>query len=148
MESMVVGRLLILSLCISLLGACASQKETYISSSVGSSANNSYSPNTSYINLVSNFFSWKMHKLPKEDQLKQEQAVFFALDNSNEGDVVEWYGNKDLNSHGKVMIAMTYPQGGGYCRVVLSQINYKDKTRDFKETACRNGPDNRWRFIR
>jgi len=147
MEVMVVGRLLILSLCISLLGACASNKETYISSSVGSSANNSYYPNKSYINMVSNFISWKMHKLPTEDQLKQEQAVFFALNNSTEGDVVEWFGNEN-NSHGKVAIAMTYPQGGGYCRVILSQINYKDKTRDFKETACRNGPDNRWRFIR
>ena len=95
MVSMVVGRLLILSLCISLLGACASNKETYISSSVGSSANNSYSPNKSYINMVSNFFSWKMHKLPAEDQLKQEQAVFFALNNSTEGDVVEWVDNHD-----------------------------------------------------
>lgn len=146
MVSMVVGRLLILSLCISLLGACASNKETYISSSVGSSANNSYSPNKSYINMVSNFFSWKMHKLPAEDQLKQEQAVFFALNNSTEGEVVEWFGASD-NSHGKVMIAMTYPQGGGYCRVVMSQINYKDKSRDFKETACRNG-DTRWQFVR
>ena len=146
MVSMVVGRLLILSLCISLLGACASNKETYISSSVGSSANNSYSPNKSYINMVSNFFSWKMHKLPTEDQLKQEQAVFFALNNSTEGEVVEWFGASD-NSHGKVMIAMTYPQGGGYCRVVMSQINYKDKSRDFKETACRNG-DTRWQFVR
>ena len=147
MEVMVAGRLLILSLCISLLGACASNKETYVSNSVGSSANNSYSPNKSYINMVTNFVSWKMHKLPHEDQIKQEQAVFFALNNSTEGDVVEWFG-KANNSHGKVMIAMTYPQGGGYCRVILSQINYKSKTRDFKETACRNGPDNRWRFIR
>jgi len=147
MESMVAGRLLILSLCISLLGGCASNKETYVSSSVGSSANNSYSPNTSYINLVSNFFSWKMHKLPTDDQVKQEQAVFFALNNSTEGDVVEWFGDAE-NSHGKVMIAMTYPQGGGYCRVVMSQINFKNKSRDFKETACRNGPDARWRFIR
>lgn len=148
MEVMVVGRLLILSLCISFLGACASQKSTYISNSVGSSANNSYSPNKSYVNIVSNFFSWKMHKLPHEDQIKQEQAIFFALDNSEEGEVIEWFGNNDNHSHGKVMVAMTYPQGSGYCRVVLSQINYKDKTRDFKETACRNGPDNRWRFIR
>jgi len=96
--------------------------------------------------MVSNFFSWKMHKFPAEDQLKQEQAVFFALNNSTEGDVVEWFGNSN-NSHSEVMIAMTYPQGGGYCRVVMSQINYKDKSRDFKETACRNG-DTRWQFVR
>jgi surface antigen len=147
MESTVVGRLLILSLCISLLGGCASHKETYVSNSVGSSANNSYSPNKSYINIVTNFMSWKMHKLPAEDQVKQEQAVFFALNNSEEGDVVEWFGKKN-NSHGKVMIAMTYPQGSGYCRVVFSQINYKSKTRDFKETACRNGPKKGWTFVR
>jgi len=149
MEDTVVGRLLILSLlCSSLIGCAGSNKQTYVSHSVGSSANNSYQANTSYVTTVTNFFKWQMHKLPKEDQLKQEQAVFFALNNSDEGEVIQWYGNQDEGSHGKVSIAMTYPQGSGYCRVVFSQINYKGKTRDFKETACRNGPDQRWRFIR
>lgn len=143
-----VGRLLILSLCISLLGACASQQTTYVNSnSVGSSANNSYSPNKSYINVVTNFMQWKMHKLPYEDQIKQEQAVFFALNNTDEGQVIEWFSD-DNNSSGKVAIQMTYPQGSGYCRVVFSQINYKSKTRNFKETACKNSAVEGWTFIR
>jgi len=145
MESMVVGRLLILSLCIS-LAACGTSKRTYISDSVGSSANTSYSPNTSYISVVSNFAKWKSYKLPAEDQLLQEQAVFFALDNLQEGDITEWIG-KENASHGKVSVVMTYPMGGGFCRVLLSQINYKQKVRSFKETACKNG-SSKWKFIR
>ena len=43
---------------------------------------------------------------------------------------------------------MTYPQGSGYCRVLMSQIVYKGKKRDFKETACINSVDNTWRFVR
>lgn len=142
---MVVGKLLVLSLCIS-LAACGTSKRTYISDSVGSSANTSYSPNKSYINVVANFAKWKSYKLPEEDQLLQEQAVFFALDNLQEGDITEWIG-KNNSTHGKVNVVMTYPMGGGYCRVLLSQINYKQKVRSFKETACKNG-SSRWQFIR
>jgi surface antigen len=113
---------------------------------VGSSANTSYSPNTSYISVVSNFAKWKSYKLPAEDQLLQEQAVFFALNNLQEGDTTEWVGQKDA-SHAKVRVVMTYPMGGGFCRVLLSQINYKQKVRSFKETACKNG-SSKWKFIR
>ena len=147
MEVTVVGRLLIVSILISVLAGCAgTSRDTYISNSVNSSANNSYQPNKSYVNVVTNFFKWEMYKLPYEDQVKQEQAVFYALDNSEEGEVIEWYSNEN-NSSGKVSIVMSYPQGSGYCRVLFSQINYKDKLRDFKETACRNGSTT-WSFLR
>jgi len=146
MEVTVVGKLLTVSILISLLGGCASNQETYISHSVNSSANNSYQPTRSSVDIVSNFLQWRMSKLPHEDQVKQEQAVFFALDNSDEGEVVEWYSDIN-NSSGKVSIMMSYPQGSGYCRVIFSQINYNNKSRDFKETACRNGSVD-WRFIR
>lgn len=139
-----VGRLLTVCILISLLGGCASRDQTYVSHSVKSSANNSYLPNKSYVSVVSNFFKWEMNKLPYEDQVKQEQAVFFALDNSNEGEVIEWYSD---HSSGKVSVMMSYPQGSGYCRVIFSQINYKNKSRDFKETACRNGSSD-WKFLR
>ena len=143
---MVVGRLLILSLCISLT-ACGTPTRTYISDSVGSSANTSYSPNTSYISIVSNFAKWKSYKLPVEDQLLQEQAVFFALNNLQNGETTRWY-NGNTGAQGAVRVAMTYPQGSGYCRVIMSQIFYNGKQRDFKETACVNAVDNSWRFIR
>lgn len=139
-----VGKLLTVCILTNLLVACASTQETYISHSVNSSANDSYQSNKSSINVVANLFQWKMNKLPYTDQVKQEQAVFFALDNSNEGEVIEWFGD---NSSGKVSVVMSYPMGSGYCRVIFSQINYKNKSRDFKETACRNGSVD-WKFIR
>lgn len=149
MESMVVGKSSILALIISvsILSGCANTQETYLnSSSVGSSANTTYLETSTSVATVVNLFRWSSAKLPKEDQLKQEQAVFYALDNLEEGQVTKWYNAKN-GSQGAVKVVMTYPSGSGFCRVLLSQITYKNKTRDFKETACINHLRT-WKFIR
>ena len=78
MESMVVGKSSILALIISvsILSGCANTQETYInSSSVGSSANTTYLETSTSVATVVNLFRWSSAKLPKEDRLKQEQAV-------------------------------------------------------------------------
>ena len=146
---MVVGKSSILALIISvsLLTSCANTQETYITSgSVTSSTNSKYLETSTSVATVVNLFRWGLHKLPKEDQLKQEQAVFYALDNLEEGQVTRWYNAKN-GSQGAVKVSMTYPAGSGFCRVILSQITYKNKTRDFKETACINHFMT-WKFIR
>tara|TARA_X000000950_G_scaffold287524_1_gene400138 strand:+ start:2138 stop:2578 length:441 start_codon:yes stop_codon:yes gene_type:complete len=146
---MVVGKSSILALIfsVSLLTACANTQETYITShSVNASVNSNYQSTSTSFATVVNLLKWGMYKLPKEDQVKQEQAVFFALDNLEEGEVTNWYNAKN-GSQGAVKISMTYPAGSGHCRVILSQISYKNKVRDFKETACINHLRT-WKFIR
>ena len=110
------------------------------------SVNSNYQSTSTSFATVVNLLKWGMYKLPKEDQVKQEQAVFFALDNLEEGEVTNWYNAKN-GSQGAVKISMTYPAGSGHCRVILSQISYKNKVRDFKETACINHLRT-WKFIR
>ena len=78
MESMVVGKSSILALIISvsILSGCANTQETYInSSSVSSSANTTYLETSTSVATVVNLFRWSSAKLPKEDQLKQEQGA-------------------------------------------------------------------------
>jgi surface antigen len=94
-----------------------------------------------------NYMSWNINRMEPYDQKQQEQSVFFALNNLQNGEVTRWY-NGNTGAQGAVKVAMTYPQGSGYCRVIMSQIFYNGKQRDFKETACINAVDNSWRFIR
>ena len=67
----------------------------------------------------------------EEDKKKQQQAIFYALDNLPEGEIIRWH-NEDNNSWGRVKIVSSYPQGSGYCRIIFSQISKKGKIRDFK----------------
>jgi len=145
----VVNGILLLAL-ISLLGACSSTTgvQTYnTTDTTTSSVQSTYQPNNGYVGVVVNLTKWHWYRLPAEDRLKQEQAVYFALDNVENGDGTSWYNN-NTGSNGEVIIVSTYPMGSGYCRVVLSKLNYKGKLRHFKETACKESGHDGWRFIR
>jgi surface antigen len=82
-----------------------------------------------------------------EDKQQQQEAVFYALNNADNGEVVEWFNVKN-NTQGKVKPVQTYPQGSGYCRTLFSAISVKNKSRTFTETACIEGGHEGWRFIR
>ena len=146
---MAVGKsCIILTISIGLLSACSAQNTLlHTSESSYASTQSNYQPvNTSVGGLI-NYFSWTMNRMEPYDQQQQEQAVFFALNNLQNGETTRWY-NGNTGAQGAVQVAMTYPQGSGYCRVIMSQIFYNGKQRDFKETACINAVDNSWRFIR
>ena len=145
----VVNGILLLAL-ISLLGACSSTTgvQTYnTTATTTSSVQSTYQPSNGYVGIVVNLTKWHWYRLPAEDRLKQEQAVYFALDNVENGDGTSWYNN-DTGTNGEVLIVSTYPMGSGYCRVMLSKLNYKGKLRHFKETACRETGHDGWRFLR
>ena len=145
----VVNGILLLAL-ISLLGACSSTTgvQTYnTTDTTTSSVQSTYQPSNGYVGIVVNLTKWHWYRLPAEDRLKQEQAVYFALDNVENGDGTSWYNN-DTGTNGEVLIVSTYPMGSGYCRVMLSKLNYKGKLRHFKETACRETGQDGWRFLR
>ncbi len=145
----VVNGILLLAL-FSILGACSSTTgvQTYnTTDTTTSSVQSTYQPANGYVGVVVNLTKWHWYRLPAEDRLKQEQAVYFALDNVENGDGTSWYNN-NTGSNGEVIIVSTYPMGSGYCRVMLSKLNYKGKLRHFKETACRETGHEGWRFLR
>ena len=144
-----VNGILLLAL-ISILGACSSTSnvQTYnTTDTTTSSVQSTYQPANGYVGIVVNLTKWHWYRLPAEDRMKQEQAVYFALDNVENGDGTSWYNN-NTGSNGEVIVVSTYPMGSGYCRVMLSKLNCKGKLRHFKETACRETGHEGWRFLR
>ena len=146
---MVVGKsLIILTISVGLLSACSAQNTlNHTTASAYASTKSNYQPVDTSVGALINYMSWNINRMEPYDQQQQEQAVFFALQNLQNGQVTRWY-NGNTGAQGAVQVAMTYPQGSGYCRVIMSQIIYNGKQRDFKETACINAVDNSWRFIR
>lgn len=143
---MAVGKWLIL-LSSLLLTACGTPTKTTNSLSTHKSVSHNYTHAGTSVEIWYNFVRNNMGKLSKEDMKKQDQAVFFALNNLEEGKVVAWH-NMEKDTHGFVKIVASYPHGSGYCRVVFTQIQKKGKVRDFKETACKDVAYQGWQFIR
>ena len=140
--------LAILIISIGFLSACSSGQQFHNTShSTVSSVESYYHPGNSTVTLAMNAFKWKTSMMNDYDRKQQENAIFFALNNLKTGQVTRWY-NGNTGARGTVKVSMTYPQGSGYCRVLMSQINYNNKKRDFTETACINSTDNTWRFVR
>lgn len=143
---MALGKWLILSSSL-LLTACGTTSSPSKSLSSQKSVSHNYTYAGTSVEIFYNMVRHNMAKLSIEDRKKQDKAVFFALDNLEEGKVVAWHNMKE-DTHGYVKIVMSYPHGSGYCRVLLTQIVKEDKFRDFKETACRDISYRGWRFIR
>lgn len=143
---MALGKWLILSSSL-FITACGTTTSVNKSISTDKSVSHNYTHAGTGVEVFYNFMRHNMGKLTKEDSEKQNQAVFFALDNLEEGKVVSWHNVKQ-DTHGFVKIVMSYPNGSGYCRVVFTQIQKKSKIRDFKETACRDVAYQGWQFIR
>jgi surface antigen len=143
---MALGKWLILGSSL-LLTACGTTTSVNKSVSTEKSVVHNYTHAGTGVELWYNFMRHNMGKLSKEDSKKQNQAVFFALDNLEEGKIVAWH-NMKTDTHGFVKIVMSYPHGSGYCRVVFTQIKKKSNARDFKETACRDVAYQGWQFIR
>ena len=106
------------------------------STSTISSVQSTYQPANSYVSILANFAKWQWHRLPEEDRRQQEQALFFALDNVENGESSNWYNN-NTGTNGRITVMSTFPMGSGYCRTVISRLQHKGKMRDFKETACK-----------
>ena len=119
---MAVGKWLILLSSLSLT-ACGTPTKTTNSLSSQKSVSHNYTHAGTGVEVWYNFVRNNMGKLSKEDMKKQDEAVFFALNNLDDGKVVSWH-NVKKDTHGYVKIVASYPHGSGYCRGV---VYYKQK---------------------
>ena len=142
----VVGKLFTILISLLLISCGSTTDNKYNSKSAYLSTEDNYYSGAHAVTLASNFFKYKFFSLSTEDKKRQQQAVFYALDNLHEGEIIRWH-NDDSNSWGKIKIVSSYPHGSGYCRVIFSQISKKGKIRDFKETACKDTSYDGWLFI-
>ena len=144
--SMVTGKLFLLFSLV-VLGGCAGTEYKGGSTSATSSVVTHYKPVNSMLQAGINLATFNYYRLPKHLQRKQEQAVYHALNHLENGETTYWHDDNS-NDRGAVHVTMTYPQGGGYCRVLMTQVSYRGKIRDYTEKACINNVENTWRFIR
>lgn len=147
------GKLLILAIISISFTGCASNN-FYASNSSQYPAFGNYivpnpviNPANQIYGMIYNFAAYNYYGLSKDDKQRQQEAVFYALNNADNGEVVEWY-NERSNTFGKVKPVQSYPQGSGYCRTLFSLISVKNTQRTFTETACVEGGHEGWRFIR
>ena len=97
---------ILLSLLISLTVGCSSTgdvKSYSTSHSTISSVQSAYQPANSYVGIIANFTQWQWYRLPDIDRKAQEQAMFFALDNVDNGESSSWYNN-ETGTNGTVMV--------------------------------------------
>jgi len=86
-------------------------------------------------------------RLNREEKKMHESAVFFALSNTQNGQVVSWYSKKRLAA-GKVRVIHSYPISGGYCRTYQAYIKLNGKERHMTNNACKRITSVSWSFYK
>ena len=77
---MAVGKLSTILISLLLISCGTTTNNKFNSKSTYLSTENNYASGLHSVTLASNFLKYKFFSLSKEDQKKQQQAVFFALD--------------------------------------------------------------------
>jgi surface antigen len=81
-----------------------------------------------------------------QDTVLHGQAVYHALNNLENGEVVEWY-NDARGSHGKAFVVVTYPARAGQCRRVYSYMRINRNSYSYTDTACLDNNRRTWTFV-
>ncbi len=85
-------------------------------------------------------------KLDRQDAAFHSRAVYFALTNSETGELIEWYNDQNY-SHGKVKIIATWTGNGDICRRVYSYVIANRHNHTYEDTACYNNTSKTWNFV-
>ena len=96
-------------------------------------------------NLVFNAYRNVFSRLNKEDSRKHQQAVFFALNRLDNGEITKWY-SEDGYHMGQVQVMVTAMVNGEMCRRIYSVILLKSDQRTFEEWVCFKTSSNTWNF--
>ena len=86
-------------------------------------------------------------RLNSAEKKMHESAVFFALTNTQNGQIVSWYSKERLAA-GKVRVIHSYPISGGYCRTYQAYIKLNGKERHTTNNACKRITSPTWQFYK
>lgn len=98
------------------------------------------------LTIFLNWAGWFRGSLDDESQRLHEQAMFLALENAKNGELVSWQNRKGTES-GRIKVVATNAVQGGVCRRVLVELSVGRNVRNLNETACINFSTNNWHFI-
>ena len=85
--------------------------------------------------------------LNDEEKKKHKSAVYFALNQSRDGEITSWYSDSKKN-YGSVRIIQSFPISDGNCRVYQSLIHYNNSMRHFTNNACKRFYAENWLFLK
>ncbi len=86
-------------------------------------------------------------RLKKEEKKMHKSAVFFMLENVENGKIISWYSDKRL-ANGKVRVIHSYPISGGYCRTYQAYIKLNGAERHMTNNACKYIGSPSWSFYK
>lgn len=133
---MVLGKLCLILVC---------SNNVYAESWTGPSIPN-YATQQSIMGLTMNLMKWFSKRMKPEDQALHTQAVYHALNNLENGEVVEWFNDR-TDAQGKARIVYTWPGNGNICRRVHSWVRLGADEKAFEDTACFYNSTNGWKFV-
>lgn len=85
-------------------------------------------------------------RLKDEDHKLHNQAIHFALNNADNGELVEWI-NERTDAQGKARIVYTWMGSGNVCRRVHSWVRYGIDEKTYEDTACQDPGKQTWQFV-
>jgi len=85
--------------------------------------------------------------LSDHDRRKHQQAMYTALSNLDNGEVMRWYSDDSYN-HGLVEIVMTQRLSGKLCRRVYAQVNTERRRQAQEHWACLDESTGMWEFFK
>ena len=135
------GRLLTLGIVIS-LSACASNTPYYGDMTTADRTNTG----TSIYGYIYNWGNANAYSIPRDDRQRHQRCVFFALNNTQPGEICSWHG-PNSGANGIVKLVGRYNSGGKICHILFTNLNHRNKTRNFKDVACYSPVRDKWTFI-
>lgn len=85
-----------------------------------------------------------VYSLNYQERKLHKNAVYFALDNSKDGEFIYWKSDTS-KALGKVRVVFSYPISNGYCRIYQSYITLNGDTHFATHQACK-AIFNNWSF--
>jgi surface antigen len=92
-------------------------------------------------------FADMFNPLSSEDRRMHTQAILVALNQTQNGEIVEWVGPVS-GAGGQVRVVYTYNVGDGFCRVFQSHVVNNGDVSQYQQTACVHYNDQGWTFLR
>ena len=135
-----IGKPLMLGILIS-LSACASQP--YYGEMTTADRTNT---GNSIYGLFYNWGNANAYTIPKADRQRHQRCVYFALNKTQPGQTCSWHG-PESGASGIIKLIGRYPQGSKICHILFTRLDYKNKTKDFKDVACYSPVRDKWTFI-
>jgi surface antigen len=132
------GKFLLLS---SIFFSTASVAQSY-----QSPAFDNWADNRTSAGILYNISKWFSASLSKEDAVKHQRVVLFALNNIDPGETAVW-NNESTDSEGKVTLAVRYATTTGTCCRIYSYVRVKNNFKTYTDSACLDSNHKTWTFV-